>query len=210
MDRRRRWWGGGSSGRVRVAQAGTGTRNDAEDDPVESDDNASEEGRTFELVQNIANDGPPQIPEEPPPRESERLAMVKAVARTLTTLVEFAEVSANFPAWFLDYGQLLRTALDDPKHAGPTATRCVSSGFGYDRHHIAEQTPAEKEGFPRAQIDGPDNVARVPRLKHWQITGWFSQKADEYGGLPPREYLRGKGWEERMRVAFMRSRSLDS
>ncbi len=26
---------------------------------------------------------------------------------------------------------------------------------------------------PEALIDGPDKLVRVPRLKHWEITGWF-------------------------------------
>ena len=194
--------GGSRSGRVRAAQANTGTRNDAGEDPAGSGDETSEAGRTFELVQNITQDedGKARIPDEPPPRESERLAIVKAVARTLTTLSEFAEVSANFPAWFLDYGQLLRTALDDPKTLEQLQRDASSSGFGYDRHHIVEQTPAEKEGFTRSLIDGPDNLVRIPRLKHWQITGWFGAKNKRFGGISPRDYLRGKDWAEKTRV----------
>lgn len=52
----------------------------------------------------------------------------------------------------------------------------------------------------RTIIDGPDNLVRIPTLKHWQINSWFGTKQDDYGGLSPREYLRGKDWDERMRV----------
>src|SRR5262249_52426837 len=131
-----------SSARVRVADTG----NDAAEGPAESDDDVLEEGRSLELVQNTTDNGPPQISEEPPPRERERLAIVKAVARTLTTLAEFVEFSANFPGWFLDYSQVLRTSLDEPKTLEQLQRDASSPGIGYDLHHIVEQTPAEKNG----------------------------------------------------------------
>jgi hypothetical protein len=40
---------------------------------------------------------------------------------------------------------------------------------------------------------------RISTLKHWQITGWFMTPNEDYGGLSPRAYLRGKSWEERRR-----------
>jgi hypothetical protein len=46
-------------------------------------------------------------------------------------------------------------------------------------------------------IDDPDNLVRIPALKHRDITSWFQTKNDDFGGLSPREYLRGKAWEER-------------
>ena len=51
-------------------------------------------------------------------------------------------------------------------------------------------------------IDSPDNLVLIPRLKHWQITGWFMRKNKDYGGLPPREHLRGKAWTERRRIGL--------
>jgi hypothetical protein len=71
---------------------------------------------------------------------------------------------------------------------------------GYDVHHIVEQTSAEQGGFPRALIDSPENLVRIPTLKHWQVTAWSMMRNKDYGGVSPREHLRGKGWEERMRV----------
>ena len=74
---------------------------------------------------------------------------------------------------------------------------------GYDVHHIVEQTAADREGHSGADIDGPDNLVSIPRLKHWEITGWFMRgKNDDYGGLSPREYLNGKSWEERRKVGL--------
>jgi hypothetical protein len=49
-------------------------------------------------------------------------------------------------------------------------------------------------------IDAPDNLVRISRFKHWEITGWFGRASKEYDGLSPREYLRDKDWSERIRV----------
>lgn len=43
-------------------------------------------------------------------------------------------------------------------------------------------------------------MVRIPTLKHWQINGWYGRKNAAYGGLSPRDYLRGKSREERTRV----------
>jgi len=71
---------------------------------------------------------------------------------------------------------------------------------GYDDHHIVEQTWAERFGFSRSEIDDPSNLVSIPRLKHYQITGWYGTRSDEFGGVSPREYLKDKGWDERMRI----------
>lgn len=57
---------------------------------------------------------------------------------------------------------------------------------GYQVHHIVEQTPARDENFPDALIDGPDNLVRIPTLKHRDIGGWYSSPNDEFEGLSPR------------------------
>jgi hypothetical protein len=65
---------------------------------------------------------------------------------------------------------------------------------------VVEQTAARREGYPRALIDGGNNVVLVPTLRHWEITAWYSRRNPEFGNMTPREYLVGKSWEERVRV----------
>ena len=77
---------------------------------------------------------------------------------------------------------------------------------GYDIHHIVEQTQAERDGFSRDVIDGPDNVVRVPRLKHQEISGWYQRKNDQFGGLSPRQYLSGRSWAVRRAVGLEAAR----
>ncbi|HLH47730.1 MAG TPA: hypothetical protein VKV96_00195, partial [Roseiarcus sp.] len=74
---------------------------------------------------------------------------------------------------------------------------------GYNIHHIVEQTSAAQDGFPADMIDGPDNLVQIPTLKHWLINGWYSRSNPDFDWLSPRDYLRGKNWNERMRVGKM-------
>jgi hypothetical protein len=73
----------------------------------------------------------------------------------------------------------------------------ANSQVGYDIHHVVEQTPARDSGFPESMIDGPDNLVRVPTVKHWLISGWYQTKNRDFNGMSPRDYLRDKGWDER-------------
>jgi hypothetical protein len=73
---------------------------------------------------------------------------------------------------------------------------------GYDDHHIVEKTWAEYFGFTKSQIDDPSNLASIPSLTHYQITGWYMTPNPDYGGLSPREYLRDKDWETRRQVGL--------
>lgn len=53
---------------------------------------------------------------------------------------------------------------------------------------------------PKSIWDGPENKVRVPTLKHWVITGWYMTPNEDYDGLSPRAYLRGRSWDEKVRV----------
>lgn len=76
---------------------------------------------------------------------------------------------------------------------------------GYDIHHPVEQTPARSDGFPSSVVDGPGNRLSIPTLKHWQINGWYGRPNPQFKDendkiVSPRDYLRGKSWDERLRV----------
>jgi hypothetical protein len=49
-------------------------------------------------------------------------------------------------------------------------------------------------------IDAPENLVRVPTLKHWQINAWYQTKNEDYDGMTPRQYLQGKDWATRIKV----------
>lgn len=79
-------------------------------------------------------------------------------------------------------------------------------GPGYDRHHIVERW-AERDGMPPDKIYSPDNVVPIPKLKHWEINRWWDRPNGDFvdaqgNKLTPRQYLKGKTWEERYRFGL--------
>jgi hypothetical protein len=83
------------------------------------------------------------------------------------------------------------------------ATCCVATPkAGYDIYHIVEQTSAAQDGYPRHMIDAPENLVRIPRLKHREINGWYQTRNENYGLMTPREYLRGRSWDERVDIGL--------
>ncbi|HEY1983332.1 MAG TPA: hypothetical protein VGH13_24890 [Xanthobacteraceae bacterium] len=70
----------------------------------------------------------------------------------------------------------------------------------YNDHHLVEKKAAADDGFPASMIDGPENIVRIPTLKHWLITGWYQIPNGSFDDVSPREYLRGRSWEDRVRV----------
>jgi hypothetical protein len=86
----------------------------------------------------------------------------------------------------------IRAYLAPPKTLQELQQDALNPQAGYDIHHIVEQTPARKDGFADDMVDGPDNLVRIPTLKHWQISAWFQKKNDQFDGLSPRDYLQGK------------------
>ncbi|RBP15451.1 hypothetical protein DFR50_1087 [Roseiarcus fermentans] len=73
---------------------------------------------------------------------------------------------------------------------------------GYEDHHIVEQATANPDGSERALMDSPDNLARIPAAKHWDLNRWYETRREQFDDLTPRQYLRGKSWEERRRVGL--------
>jgi hypothetical protein len=161
------------------------------------------------------NAGPPlEIPPVEPLTEPLRNAFAKLAARWLARAVANAafgpegvfltvlEVTAETALWLYDKYPLIKAYLDRSDSLEELQNNVGKPGRGYDVHHIVEKTPARDHKIPDALIDGPDNLVRIPRLKHWEITGWLMTPNEEYGYLSPREYLRGKSWEERRRAGL--------
>jgi hypothetical protein len=66
---------------------------------------------------------------------------------------------------------------------------------------LSRRQPLRKAIFESA-IDASDNLVRIPTFKHEEITGWYAQPNLKFGGLSPRDYLRGKPWGERRKVGI--------
>jgi hypothetical protein len=144
----------------------------------------------------------PEIPEEQPPTTRARNGIAQRVARFLfRNGGGFGKLAAGAYWLYEEYPRIL--AYQDPPKALDELQEATSQPkYGYDIHHIVEQTPAEQDGFSRSQIDAPDNKVRIPTYRHWLINGWYSTPNKDFGGKSPRDYLRGKGWDERYRVGL--------
>jgi hypothetical protein len=152
---------------------------------------------------------PPEIPTERPSTARARTRVIKEAAKWLAratlkqtlgrqigTFVAILEATG-----WLETGIHYIHAFADPPKSLEELQKAVSTpAIGYDVHHIVEQTSAEQDGFPRSMVDSPENLVRIPTLKHWLITGWYMMKLEAYGWRSPRNYLRGMSWEERARI----------
>ncbi len=79
---------------------------------------------------------------------------------------------------------------------------------GYEDHHIVEQNTATPDGSEAALMDAPDNLARIPTVKHWELNRWYQTPDFKFDGMTPRQYLDGKSWDERRRVGLMGLRDI--
>jgi hypothetical protein len=141
------------------------------------------------------------MPQQRPPDSPERVAAAKEVARLVAekgpaVLRAIAKTSWLYPA--IPY---IRSYLDAPRTLDELQSD-LSPKAGYDVHHIVERASAEQDGFPRGRIGDPDNLVRIPRMKHWEINAWYGTKRKSYGDVSPRDYLRGRDWDERRRVGL--------
>jgi hypothetical protein len=105
--------------------------------------------------------------------------------------------------WLRDYEAEINAYLDPPKSLEELQQAAASgSKLGYQIHHIVEQKSAEDDKFPRSMIDAPENLVRIPKYRHWEINGWFGRPNKDFGKKSPREYLQGKGWDERLKLGI--------
>ena len=145
---------------------------------------------------------PPDVPEERPPKSTDRTAALKAIARRLLQTGETLVNIARVGAWFQTYSPTIESYNDPPKSLEELQQAASTPAPGYDIHHIVEQTSAEEDGFPREAINDPDNLVRIPRMKHWEINAWYQKPNPAYGWETPREYLRDRNWGVRRAVGL--------
>ncbi len=149
------------------------------------------------------NDGdPPEVPKERPPKSTDRTAALKAIARRLLQTGETLLNIARVGAWFQTYSPTIESYNDPPKSLEELQQAASTPAPGYDIHHIVERTSAEEDGFPREVINDPDNLVRIPRMKHWEINAWYQKANPDYGWETPRKYLSGRNWEVKRTVGL--------
>ena len=146
-------------------------------------------------------DSPPEIPKERPPTSVDRTALLKAVARSIAAGVALDTFVVQLP-WLFTQQALIGSYNDPPRSLQELQSAVGVWRAGTDIHHIVEQTSAEIDGFPRGIIDSPDNLVRIPRLKHQEITAWYQTPNADFGRQSPRNYLIGRSWSVRYEVGL--------
>jgi hypothetical protein len=147
-----------------------------------------------------ASGGTPRIPTRRPGTSRERTEALKEAAKWLR---ENAGRAIEGIPWLDEFLADIESYLDPPRTL-EELQQAVSEPKkkGYDDHHIVEQSSAEKDGFPRRIIDDPENLVRIPRIRHREINGWYGRPNKDFGWKSPREYLRGKSWKERTKIGL--------
>ena len=62
-------------------------------------------------------------------------------------------------------------------------------------HHIVERCQVNKSGFSKNQIETESNKISLPYDVHRKLSGFYSSKPQEYGGLRVRDWLAGQSFE---------------
>jgi len=149
------------------------------------------------LAGEIPTNDAPELPKERPPTSRERSAALRAAAKLLRRLGGPVVTIVEVGSWAYKYSPIVAAYNDPPKTLDELQESVSTPALGYDIHHIVEQTQAERDGFSKEQIDSPENLARIPTMKHWEINAWYQTRNLEFGGETPREYLSGRSWEVR-------------
>jgi hypothetical protein len=163
-------------------------------------DSGDSSGRIV-IAGDIPTNDTPEIPEKSPQTSRARTAALKLAARMLQNVGAIAEL-AKTHAWLNTRSAEIESYRDPPKFLDELQRWASTPATGYDKHHIVEQTQAGREGFSRDVIEHPDNLVRVPRLKHQDINGWYQRPNADFEGQTPRDYLSGRSWEVRRSVGL--------
>lgn len=95
---------------------------------------------------------------------------------------------------------MIKSANDPPRTLEELRESVGSeSESGYHDHHIAEEKAARDAGDPESLIQSRDNLARIPILKHIDITSHYSTKVEQEDGskISPRDSLKDQDFETR-------------
>lgn len=142
------------------------------------------------------NDDVPEITDHPPLRPRDRYAIARFVLRRSPL------GRASLAAWRIyELASDAFAYFDEPKTLEQLQQAAKEPKTGYDIHHIVEQNPARRDGFPEAWIESPENKVRIPRFKHWDINRWYSIKNENFDGMTPRTICEGRLGKRGMKSA---------
>jgi len=111
-------------------------------------------------------------------------------------------------AWIVEYLPEIRSYyLDGAKSLAELQDAVDDPQPGYQTHHIVERQSGSVNEQSNAlrfgsRLDSRENLVRIPKWVHVEISSWYSRKSKRFGGLTPRTYLRGKSWEQQYEIGL--------
>jgi hypothetical protein len=157
----------------------------------------------IELLSRAVGPAPePTVPPERPATMREANVVVKELSYWLADPVTFDAVDRvlGVGSWLFDFRHYITAYLQPPRTLDELRAAGRQPQPGFDRHHFVEKASAREDNFPESWIEGDDNILGIPTLKHWLLNAWYQTPQSAFGWMSPREYLRGRSWEERERV----------
>ena len=146
-------------------------------------------------------------------------ALSEAAKRAVHLLIEAGLRTLNVEApglgLLLQIGESLaqraypyvKAYFDPPQSLEGLQEAALDAQPGYDFHHLPEGGSAA-DASEAQRINSPDSELAIPTLKHWELNGWYARKSYDFGGMSPRDYLKGKSWDERRRVGLIGLRKI--
>ena len=168
----------------------------------------------------LSDDVPPVPAEDPGPSfRWQVIKMVAAWAAKQGAIMAGEDIAggpvglllnaAQIASWVHDYGPYIQASLDAPQSLEDLQSAAQGPARrGYDVHHIVEQASGRSGEIPTELIGSDENLVSISTLRHWQLNSWYQTKnrefVDEQGDpVTPRDYLVGKGYDERRRVGLI-------
>lgn len=82
-----------------------------------------------------------------------------------------------------------------------TYSDSLPSWPAYEEHHIVEAGP-NNGLIPDALLQSRNNRVRIPYYAHRDISDFYSTPNRRYGGMTPRDFLRGKSFDEQYQLGL--------
>ena len=168
-------------------------------------------------VPPLDEEGKPKLPIDRPATTRELNARGKVMTNRLgpqvrggvkskaQALGEFAQESGATDWLGTQVGRFL-SQFDDPQPLSDLIAAEKKDDpprkFGYETHHIvevhrnADDPLANSNNFSGDELESDANKVRIPYYGHRAITDFYATPSNKFGGLSPREYLRGKSWDD--------------
>jgi len=205
------WTYGGDSEEPASSSGSSGAGGDGEPPPEAGGDDTGDD--------NPSAEDPIPIPIERPATAKERNSIVRRSAEWLRWAGAVGAVLSWEPrarlffatldgiAWILEYQPKILSYLDAPKSLEELENAVDDPQHGYENHHIVERHYRSIDPLANPQrfgdrLESRENVVRIPYWKHVEISSWYSTRSDDYGGMTPRAYLRGKSWDVQYEVGL--------